>query len=245
MDPQTYTLDTGSPRVADIPFRSTAKQLEIDFLGRIDKPQTGLTEPMILPQGQLEIQNFWPTGKLSHGLPGPMRDVLLLYCPGENQTPFIWRLADPWEPKQVLDLGQLTNHQPLVLRPKDNSYTNRTWNSEGFLGQLMSKKPGQNLIDASGTEVFASSSETIKYIQLLCFYDTLPPPDFRKTGFPYAVSYQRSLGRQLDLTRLLAGRRLIIIGHLEDTPLPIPMTVEGKEIPSTGWTVVRWVYDFK
>jgi hypothetical protein len=245
VDPQTYTLDAGSPRAADIPFRSTAKQLEIDFLGRIDTPQTGLSEPLILPQGELKIQNFWPTGKLSHGLPGPLRDVLLLYCPGENKTPFIWQLADPWEPGQVLDLGKLTNNQPLVLRPKDSSYTRRTWNSEGFLGKLMNSQPGQKLIDATGAEFLTSSSEMVPYIQLLCFYDTLPPPDFRKTKHPYAVSYQRSLGRQLDLTRLLAGRRLIVIGHLEESPLPIPMTVGGDEIPSTGWTVVRWVYDFK
>jgi hypothetical protein len=245
VDPQAYTLDAGSPRVADIPFRSTAKQMEIDFLGRVDTAQTGLAEPLILPQGQIEIENFWPKGKVSHGLPGPMRDVLVLFCPGENKTPFVWRLADPWEPKQVLDLSTLTTSQPLVLRPKDSSYTKRTWNAEGFLGQLMKNKPGQQLVDLSGAEIHSSSSETIKYIQLLCFYDTLPPPDFRMTSFPYAVSYHRALARQFDITRMLGGRRLIIIGHLEDAPLPVPLTVEDKEIPSTGWTVVRWVYDFK
>ncbi len=245
VDPQTYTLDAGAPRAADIPFRSTAKQLEIDFLGRIDKTQTGLAKPLILPQGTLELKNFAPTGKLSHGLPGPLRDVRLIFCPGENKTPRISQLADPWEPNQILDLARITNYQPLVLRPKDGSYTTRNWIAEGFLGQLMSKKPGQNLIDATGTDVPASSSETIKYIQLLCFYDTLPPPDFRDTSFPYAITYQRALGRQLDITPLLAGQRLIIIGHLQDAQLPIPMTVGKQEIPSTGWTVVRWVYDFK
>ncbi len=245
VDPQNYTLDAGSPRVADIPFRSTAKQLELDFLGRIDKPQTGLTEPLILPQGKLEIENFWPKGKLSHGLPGPLRDVLLIFCPGENKAPHIWQYPTDWEPKQILDLGQLTNNQLLVVRSKDSTYNTRTWPKEGFLGQLMSNQPGQQLINATGTEALTPSSEMIKYIQLLSFYDALPPPDFRKKGFNVAVNYQRALGRQLDLTHLMAGKRLIVIGHLENSPLPVPMTVNEKEIPSTGWTVVRWVYDFK
>jgi hypothetical protein len=244
LDPQTYTLDAGSPNSADIPFRSTAKQLEIDFLGRIDKSQTGLTNPIILPQGKLEIKQALPAGKLSHGLPGTLTNVRILYCPGQNKTPLIWQLPK-WEPKQILDLGQLTNGIPLVRRPKTGSYTNRNLTGEGFLGQVMNNKPGQKLIDATGTETLISSSDTIQYIQLLSFFDTLPPPDFRRTDYPAAISYQRSLGRQLDITPLLAGHRLIVIGHLQDSPIPVPLTVDNNEIPSAGWTVVRWVYDFK
>ena len=36
---------------------------------------------------------------------------------------------------------------------------------------------------------------------------------------------------------------LILIGHLRDSPSPVPLTVDGDTIPSQGWTVVRWVYD--
>ena len=42
-------------------------------LGRIDQPQTGMSEPLILPQGDIELKNGWPSGELSHGLPGPLR----------------------------------------------------------------------------------------------------------------------------------------------------------------------------
>jgi hypothetical protein len=245
LDPQTYTIDMAAPGSAEIPFRSTAKQLETDYLGRIDQPQAGMNEPLIMPQGTIKVENFWPTGKLSHGLPGPLRDVLMIYCPGENQTPWVWRLKDAWEPKQVLDLSIRPVTERLVLRPHDTTYAKRQWQSEGFLGKLINTKPGQQLIDATGAEVLTSSSEMVKYIQMLCFFDTLPPPDFRKTGFPYAVAFNRSLGRQLDLTPLFAGRRLIVIGHMEDSPLPVPMTVQGEEVSASGWTVVRWVYDLE
>lgn len=243
LDPQTYTLDAGSPRSADIPFRATAKQLEVDFLGRIDQPVSGLADPIILPQGSLEIVNFWPSGRLSHGLPGPLRDVLMVYCPGEGQTPWVWRLPRPWAPREVLDLGQRPAAERLVLPPRN--YAKRQWLQEGFLGKLLRLNPGQQYVDAAGAEIITSSSEMIQFIELLSFYDTLPPPDFRKTGFPYAAVYKRALGRQLDLSHLLSGKRLIVIGHLEDSPLPVPMTVAGEQIPSTGWTVVRWVYDFQ
>ncbi len=243
LDPQTYEIDTAAPRKADIPFRSTAKQLEADYLGRIDQQQTGLSEPLILPQGILKVENFRPRGKLSHGLPGPLRDVLLIYCPGENKTPQVWPLRDPWEARQVLDLDQFTASYPLVIRPKDTTYTKREMKREGWLGQILSGTPGQMLIDVTGAEVLTSSTEMIRYIQMLSFFDTLPPPNFRKIGFPQAVAYHRGLGQQLDVTPVLAGHRLIIVGHLEDSPLPIPMTVQEEEVSASGWTVVRWVYD--
>jgi len=244
LDPQTYVLDSGSPNHVNIPFRATAKQLEADFFGRIDKSSTGLEDPWILPQGGLEIQNFWPNGQLSHGLPGPLRDVLLVFCPGGNQMPWVWRLDDAWEPQQVLELNKRSNAERLVIPTRN--YHKRQWPSEGFLGKLIKLKPGRQYIDlATGDEVTTSSSEMIQFIQLLCFYDTLPPPDFRKIGLPYAASYKRALGRQLDLTPMLTGPRLIVIGHLEDSPMPLPVTVSGEYVPSTGWTVVRWVYDFK
>lgn len=245
LDPQTYTIDTAAPRSANIPFRSTAKQLEADYLGRIDEPQTGLSEPLILPQGVLKVENFRPRGKLSHGLPGPLRDVRVIYCRGDNQPPEIWPWRDPWEPKQILDLDQFKESYPLVIRPNDMSYTKREWKREGWLGQILSQAPGQKLIDISGAEVTTSSTEMIQYIQMLCFFDTLPPPDFRRRTIPSAVVYNRGLGRQLDLTPMLAGHRLIIVGHLEDSPLPIPITVQGQEVSASGWTVVRWVYDLE
>ncbi len=254
VDPQAYTLDVGNPNAANIPFRSTAKQLEVDFLGRVDQEQTGLTNPFILPQGDLEINQEYPSGKISHGLPGPLTNVRLIYCPGDNQTPKIWHYAS-WEPNSILDLSQRDKFDSLVHRMEtDNnrvsrsdreSQPTRNFKAEGYLGKVVDNKPGQKLIGTTGTEGYFSNSDTIQYIELLSFFDTLPPPEFSDVDYPYCVAYQRELGQQLDLTRLLAGHRLIIMGHLNDSPIPIPMTVDQEELPSNGWTVVRWVYDFK
>ncbi len=244
LDPQTYSVDAGLPRLMNIPFRSTAKQLELDYLGRVDLEQTGLQETLVMPQGEVRLENFWPKGSLKHDLAGPLRNVMLLYCPGDNEPPWVWRLADVWEPEQVLELGTRASSEQLVIEPKDPRYDKRTWKDEGFLGKLINARPGQALVDAyTGEEVVTTPSEMVQFIQMLCFYDTLPPPDFRRTGFPWALSYQRGLGRQLDLTPMLSERRLIILGLLQDSPLPAPLTVQGEAVTASGWTVVRFVYD--
>ena len=86
----------------------------------------------------------------------------------------------------------------------------------------------------------------VRMIELLSFYDALPPPSYRAEAvnlFDRPVAYQRSVGRALDLTPLTAGARVILIGYLEHSPLPAPLTVDGGPVESDGWTVVRWVYD--
>jgi hypothetical protein len=35
---------------------------------------------------------------------------------------------------------------------------------------------------------------------------------------------------------------VIIIGHLRDAPSPVPVLVDGREIPSNGRVVIRWMY---
>ena len=96
---------------------------------------------------------------------------------------------------------------------------------------------------------FSSASPEViaGHIQALTLYDTLPPPDFQNTSIMSAVGgratvmYERSQGRQVDLTHLIAMRRLVIIGLWRDAPLPIPLKVDGVSVPSTGWTVIRWI----
>lgn len=244
VDPQAYSLDVGNPNTANIPFRSTAKQFEADFLGRVDQAQAGMTNPFVLPQGDLEIKQAVPAGKISHGLPGSLTNVRVIYCPGDNESPQIWQYPS-WAPNEVLELSKLTKHATLISRPADPTYSNRSMVDEGYLGSMVKDGFGQKLIGATGTEGYFNNADTVQYIELLSFFDTLPPPDFADVTYPYCVAYQRELGRQLDITKLLAGRRLIVMGHLVDSPIPVPMTVDDEELPSSGWTVVRWVYDFK
>jgi len=53
-----------------------------------------------------------------------------------------------------------------------------------------------------------------------------------------------TVGPSVDLTALLQGRRLIILGQLKTGPLPLALTIGGETPPSDGWTFVRVIVDY-
>jgi hypothetical protein len=241
---RSYVLQAGAPGAALIPFRSTAKQLELDFFGRLDEPRTGLDQTWDLIDGQLRIEQNWPVGELLHNLPGGLSDTVLIYCPGDGQTPWAWRYGD-WEPGVPLQLQAWTQAiRMTILTPERIDTDERQFEFEGFLGLAIANIKGQNFAELP--EGMAPAADKLKSaIEMLSFFSALPPPNYRASGFPGAPEYQRTLGRELDMTPLLAGRRLIVLGHLEDSPLPAPLAVQGSAIPSNGWTVVRWMRDLE
>lgn len=237
-DPQLYEMDAANPDDLNIPVRATAKQFRVDYMGPLLEDPRNLTHPWVMPQGKLRIERFWPAGTLSHGLPGELRDVLFVYCPGDGQTPWVWRHG-AWGPGELVDLAQPKSPHRLVQRP-ENYLDERQWEREGYLGQLIGYKTGLRFLDAE----FIAENELLQAMEMLSFHSALPPPNFRETDFATPVAmYERTLGRDLDFTHLIAGKRLIMIGYLTDAPLPAPLSVDGEPVPSEGWTMVRWVYD--
>jgi len=245
-DQRRYSLDAPAPNRAAIPFRATAKQLQLNYHGPLSPNDQPLPDSWVMPQGELRIENHWPVGQLSHGLPRPLHDVLLVYCPGDGEMPWVWRHTatdGAWAPNELLDVADRPSVARLVKKPAQ--YTaDRNWRQEGFLGQLIARKAGQQFMDLTPTRLTATDSELIKAIEMLSFYQALPPPNFRDTDGSANLNITRSLGRALDLTHLTHGRRLILIGYMKQAPMPAPLSVEGDAVPSQGWTVVRWIYDF-
>ena len=235
VDPQSYTIDCAAPSVADIPFRSTSKQFEIDYLGRIDTDKAGLPEGWVLPQGEIRLNPAGqPEGKLAHDLPGTLSNVLFIYCPGktgrtnDRPTPQAWYLTDDkgtkidWAPEDVIDVSPNALRFNLVT-PAKNDWVKRNYKNEGFLGNILHGKPGTTAMDVPAQELTVSDDDRVNAMVLLSFYDTLPPPDFRaQPGFPGPPRYQRHLGRSFDLTRLTSTGRLIIIAHLKKQPPASP-----------------------
>jgi hypothetical protein len=151
--------------------------------------------------------------------------------------PWVWRHGD-WQPGGLIDLHQSRQQSTvgrLVERPEQYA-EERRWHEEGFLGQLISADAGRGQLSAD--------SELVKTMEMLTFYQALPPPNFRRIQ-DQAVSYRRTVGDALDLTHLTQGRRLILIGHIKNQALPAPLTADSEAIDGRGWTVVRWVHDFE
>lgn len=248
LDPQRYEIDAASPHRMTVPFRATAKQVEIDFLG----PASSLTQeggkPWVVPVGELREVQGWPSGKLTHNLPGTLRDALVVYQPGKGGEPWVWRLK-AWPAGDVIEIKPPTDALWLAITPRQE------WDQwEGHLGRLMAMKAGREREDRQGTgPPVVSSDRMIQAIEMLSFYDSLPPPQYAQNedrpadpfaqNFSMPVAYERSVGRAMDLTRMVPLRRVIIIGHLEGTEMPVPLSVDGRKLPphQDSWTVVRWI----
>ncbi|MGB0767741.1 MAG: hypothetical protein ACPGYV_08515 [Phycisphaeraceae bacterium] len=264
-DQRTYRYDAARPDQLAVPMRSTTKSLRVEYLGQITAPQPGLREPWDMPQASITVVNRngvdIPDGTITHQFPGELTDVRIIFCPGGAQQPappgasrapnrplvYEYKAANNlsiWRPGTPMVLPASPNvYSPLWVRPRLSTKA-RIWRDEGFLGQQIAQR---------GFSVGnASNSNIVKDLPLLSFYSALPPPVYHVqqgnlvggiVQSPYNV-YSRSLVRDLDLSHLITGRRLIIIGHLRESPSPVPLTVDGDDIPSKGWTVVRWIYDF-
>jgi hypothetical protein len=242
LDPRRYTVDSASPRALRAPFRSTAKQLELDYLGRMDNSSVIRADQWVFPQPyRMRIESGFPVGSVSHGMPGALRQVMVVYCPGEGDMPWVWRQTERWEPNQQLEIARppVDRISRLIVRGGDET----KWS--GYLPDTLidSNNPlGRLDTDMSGS-LRPKENELIGYTELLTFYSMLPPPPWWETGFTsQPTHYYRPAGRNYDMTHLLAFRGIVLIGYMRNAPLPAPLTVDGEPVPGEGWTVVRWIY---
>ncbi|MFW6032939.1 MAG: hypothetical protein ACOCTI_06160 [Phycisphaeraceae bacterium] len=238
LEQRAYPVSAARPDDMTVPARGTARQFQLDWLGEAP-PQWELVREDVAPRaGEL-------TGELRHGLPAPLENVLVVHTPAADETPRVWRVRN-WQPGETLDLATLGQGEPLVRRPVRYE-AKRNWDDEGFLGQVMANRPGQRFLGlGSDAPAAVSDNETVSMVEMLSFHSALPPPNFRLTLTDLtrqSANYQRSVGRDLDLTPLTAGRRLLVIGHLPASELPAPLQLQGDRPGSSGWTVVRWIYD--
>ena len=252
-DKRTYVFDAGQPNELPVPMRSTTKSLRIDYLGQITGQQDGLTKPWSMPQQSVSIENGLPIGEITHEFPGALYDVRIIYCPGGAQQPatpgatrsrnrpvvHVYKDAQNqsiWKPKTPLALpDKIAAYSPLWVRPRLDTKA-RFWRNEGYLGTAVA--------DRGFSQGSGNNNNVVRDIPLMTFFGAVPPPDYEMDRGQYEMNvFSRSMTRDLDMTHLITGRRLIVIGHLRDSPSPVPLTVDGETIPSEGWTVVRWIYD--
>ncbi|MEX0775916.1 MAG: hypothetical protein WD042_09420 [Phycisphaeraceae bacterium] len=262
IDPQTYTVDAASPQSVVAPYRSTAKMFAADYLfaprGIAPSSASEAVSKWPAPVGNVRMSSIGqPVGQITHHFPVPLRDVLVVYSPGDGAPALVMRPrfanaagAQPgeWAPGTPLSLVfDVRGATRLVIPPMNHVSAKageRAW--DGHLGRTLKGRPLQGILSDQQTALGTDTS--IQLLEMMTFYSTLPPPDFRETSpGSTAAHYQRSLTRQLDLTHLLALQRIIILGHAEDRsddagPLPLPLTLDGQEISARGWTFVRLIY---
>lgn len=259
IEPRSYAVNAADPHAADLPTRATTKRLVLDYVGPTVQPTPGLAQPfeVVARTPLTQGPGGWPEGELVHTLPGALTNVTVVQCRPEGRDrrgqrrPLparVWRPQnaagqDAWAPGDPLTLsGPVDDYRELVI-PLPLYRAERDLTAEGYLGRLLSQEQGAAAAVAGA--VAPDESVIARRFALMSFYDALPPPNFLKLDFPRDSAAGRgAVGPAVDLTPLLQGRRLIVLGQLKSSPLPLALTIGGETPPSDGWTFVRVIYDY-
>lgn len=257
-DARGYVMDARSPDTADFPARATVKQVEVQWSGGlpptwgIPTPVAGVEVPLgqeirVVPRDDPEADPQlvpWKIqGVLRHALPGALKDVTVIYMrspqPGYtgDAVPLMGyaRRVQPadWAPGESLDLGVLF------------ADVRRTVNSRDRIEDLLRALRGEGSTAFTGAINGPDLDRDVgRALNGLSFFSMLTPPGRTETAAPLA---RRRVTHGWDLGRWFTQPCLIVIGELESTELPIPVSVGGAS-PDVirrsvvGRTVVRWVY---
>ena len=255
-DSQAYGVNSRAPHKVLTPARSTTKNYVGEWLGgpawKMPMPlvEDGSTPGALVlaPDGS---QRGWKLdGTLKHELPGTLRDVYVLVVRGQRSV----RAQESYAGQMQVEGGyyERAEWKPGDLLDVDSDQ--QTWYAlsagrASLMPSLVGNVDGN--VDFNGFAVTtgrfgnqAPSRPTPgnfqKRMMALSFYGMLDPPDARDSEIQ--VLAQRSDTHRYDLSRWMTRPCVIVVGHLENGPSPVPLTLDGDPMGSTGRTVVRWIY---
>ncbi|USN99106.1 MAG: hypothetical protein H6810_00025 [Phycisphaeraceae bacterium] len=245
-DNRGYVLSARRPDAMTVPVRSTIKQVRVDWAGDNGWGTISpVRQPGDLDTAAIRLVNRDRgvlSGHVTHDLPGPLENVLLVVVAGQTDVFVTGRTPrwmpshvytdkvdlEKWNPGQPLDLGALTGGTPRA--------PNGAWfDKEALIGLPRAFTGQQSVRDANPDDRFTAIS----------FAHMLGAPEFiqmqQKSGASPIVTERETHG--LDLSRWFTQPCVIIVGQLvqDGGAPPAPITVNGKPLESKGRTVVRWV----
>jgi hypothetical protein len=244
-DVRGYEVDTKAPEVMVAPSRSTVKQIEADWAGGPvwEMPRPARPDEEHPGTGKLVLNDAPPTpggtplidGVLTHNLKGPLLDVVVVVVrrlPTIAGGPIDMPIADAfkysrWDPGTPLDLTVLTSRKP-GDRTSFTSYAG------------LQKPTGGNDLNVGSSGQAPDASHKADRLTALAFFSQLDPPQLGDTVSQYAA--QRMATHGWDLGVWFTHPCVIIVGHMDNLPSPVPLTVDGKPVKTEGTTYVRWVY---
>lgn len=247
-DARGYAISSRSPSRVSFPARSTVKQLVVDWAGpplaggAMPRPIGGGSTPADAGGPVLAVDDEGlPLGVLAHSLGGDLESVIVIVNPGQRSidrgsgadltVPWFERAhaysVPRWPAGTALDLARVAQE-------------NRGNPTElfVFLRDLMPTRT-VTLGATRGEEAPGSPEDRFAALAL---FGLLPPPSLQGSEISVPVVARRWSTHGLDLSRWLTQPCIMVIGHLEGSASPVPMSVNGEPLASTGRTVVRWVY---
>ncbi len=253
-DNSGYRVQSRSPAALTVPTRATVKSFYSEWSG-----DANWTMPYVVGElgsvgeAQLSLDGSVVSGQIAHNLPGVLRDVKVFVI--YRETPInrvgqnldrrmIAQTAvyapnfgtDGWAPGQSIELSDITSLAAADRQARQSNY----FETAVRFG-----------VDRSG--ILGSRGTLTDRLVAGMFISQLEPPRFGASSSDPVG--ERLAGRRLlhgwDLGRWFTQPALIVTGVLEIDPdnadpdaMPSPVWIDGRRVPSSGTTVVTWVYPF-
>ena len=251
-DNSGYRIESKNPSAIRVPTRATVKTFLADWSGPESwEMPTPVGEPGSLQSPSLTITGSVVQGKIVHDLPGAMTDVrvfvnarevpilqagqslrsrmisqTLVYAPDFGQG--------GWEPGQAIDLEQVTR-----VGTGQQAQINRDYFTSAV----------RFGVDQSGID--RSRGALIDRLIAGLFISQLEPPRFGSASND-PVGSRLALRRSLhgwDLGKWMTQPSVIVIGVIDvdaskpnPNGMPTPVWINDRKVPSSGKTLVVWVY---
>jgi hypothetical protein len=259
-DARGYVADSRTPTALTVPIRATSKQFQVDWAGSLGMqwqmplPQVGSatgevdaaaqasirlgTEIKVVPRQRLTLkERTWDLqGQLVHNMPETLHDVqvFLNFGPRSNWltselfTECYSASLSKWGKGETLDLSRVF---PAELSEADR------------LGKWMENRPSMKV--SSGFDLTFSRSEQEVNFADLAVLNLFPVIQTRSVQ--QASWATVSAAHTYDVSRWFSEPCLVIIGRLDNVNCPVPITVDGRPLPTeiarnSGPVFVRWMY---
>lgn len=251
-DARGFGINSRDPDALLLPARSTVKTVTIDWAGgpawkmplpvKSDGSAIGAT---LSASG--DVANFKLAGALKHDLPGTLTDVYVIVVRGQRevranqkinrllQASMVWQQRAQWKAGEIWDFES----EPTVSGWQSSDMLNRLVGravDDPYAGYTAPRtRRGQTVVPQAD---FGKLEDRLVGLSL---FGVLDPPDATSNvGRP--ILARRSEAHGWDIARWFTQPCVIIIGHLKEAECPVPLTLDGDKLGTTGHTVVRWMY---
>jgi len=248
-DRRAYTVDTDAPSVVTFPIRATAKQFTASWAGPPSRTLR-MPRPVLAPgergEPRISMDARGVTGSLQHGLPSTLQNTRVILI-GRQRAITPANTTDPGADVnsplpiatgQVIALGDWEPGTRLDLAP----YFRFPLNAESLAMDLNALTPRVS----GGLTVDISDIAENRALMLTLFPHIGPPTptNFGSINGPAICRRIETLGD--DLGVWLTQPCLIVVGELvgEQSPVPLEISTGGEfsTLPTSGRTIIRWVY---
>jgi hypothetical protein len=243
---QEYTVavhDPDQPVTIDVPFRTTLKKLQAQWVGDL---QGGIA-------GSAKLQNPSNTGTIGSYIAGTLTnqtgyDLYNVFFGFHHPTPWGVRAANwvlfipEWKKGDQLDINHAFKTSPLLGTllnngsPKWDKDTARAVIDDDWAKYWYSYENGVGNSDTGG------GTDMRGNVPMLTFFDLLPTSMNRPNDKSEAcITLTRRGGHRLNLSGALVAGRLVIVGQIASQPVPCPLQVNDQKIGGDGMTIYQSV----